>query len=518
MNMDQISQLLSPEAYPEKTYAVFMRQTHISLLFFTDSHVFKIKKPVNLGFLDFSNVEKRKFFCNEEIRLNRRLAPDIYLDVQEVRCDKQGRVSIDGTGEVIDYAVKMVRMPEDRMMARMLDRGDVTVEQIDQLADLVAGFHEKAERGGRIADFGSVEAIRKNWRDNLEQTKVCIGKTISLQDHTLISAWVDETIAAKQELFESRVKDGFIRDCDGDLHTENICLDEKIHVFDCIEFNEAFRFSDTAADVAFLVMDLEYHGRRDLAERFIHEYLRKSGDSGLAAVLPLYLANRAFIRGKVESIRLNDPMFSDEEKQEAALRAKRFFRLARGYALRGKLPLTMFMTCGPSGCGKTVLASELAFQLGVAHFSSDLERKKLAGISPTERGADIYGAQWNAATYARLTELATAELAAGRTAVVDATFIKKEHRAPLISLAAKYAASVFILCPVSNEMLIKTRLEERMQTDDSVSDGTFEVYRRQNSVFEMPTDDEARVVVLDAESAPELMVDQVFIEISLINR
>lgn len=509
MNPHQIAQLLSADAYPEPTSKVFMQQTHISLLFFTDKHVYKVKKPVNLGFLDFSTLEKRHFYCLEELRLNRRLAPDIYLDLVELREDEAGCLRINGPGRVVEYAVKMVRLPEDRIMARLLEKNAVTPAQIEQLAALVARFHKEADTDERIAAFGSPEAIRENWEENLRQTRVFIGRTITEKDHSLIAGWVNSTLEREQELFKARVRDGFIRDCDGDLHTENICLNSSIHIFDCIEFNERFRFSDTAADVAFLAMDLENHGRRDLAELFVDCYQQHSGDKGLRAVLPLYLANRAFIRGKVESLRLDDPLFSDDEKVAAAAHARRFFRLARGYLLRRKLPPTLFMTCGPSGCGKSALASELAFQLGMDHVSSDIERKRLAGISSTERGADIYGTQWNRATYARLAELAAAALHAGKSIVVDATFIRRADREQFCRLAKAASASCVILYPECPDELVRQRIEARCRKGNSVSDGTVAVYLRQKAAFEPPTADEGMILLLDATHTPFDLVDQV---------
>lgn len=509
MDAGQITQLLSPDAYPEPVSGVELQQTHISFLFFTERHVYKIKKPVNLGFLDFTTLEQRRFFCHEELRLNRRLSPDIYLDVLEVCRDDAGRITIGGRGEVIDYAVRMVRMPEERIMARLLDNDAVTAEQIEALAGVVARFHANAATDARIASFGSLEAIRRNWDENLRQTEAFTGRTISAQDHRLIGRWVASVLDSDAELFAGRVRDGYIRDCDGDLHTENICLDSRIHIFDCIEFNERFRYSDTAADVAFLAMDLENHGRRDLAELFVASYQRQSGDGGIGAVLPLYLANRAFIRGKVESIRLDDPLFSDEDKRAAAARAQRFFLLARGYGLRQQLSPTLFMTCGPSGCGKSALAAELAFQLGIDHVASDVERKRLAGIAATERGADIYTKQWHSATYARLAELAAAALAAGRSILVDATFLRRADREPFLALARTAAAGCLILCPSCPDPLIRQRIETRCRAGNSASDGTVEVYLRQKALFEMPLEEEGTVLLLDAAAAPGEMVDQV---------
>lgn len=509
MNQRQIEQLLSSSAYPEPTSGVFMQQTHISLLFFTDEHVYKVKKPVNLGFLDFSTLEKRRFYCQEELRLNRRLAPDIYLDVVKLCEDGTGCLRVNGPGMVVEYAVKMLRMPEERIMARLLEKNAVTPVQIEQLATLVARFHREADTGERIAAFGSLETIRQNWEENLRQTEAFVGRTITEKDHRLIAGWVNRTLETGRELFEARVRDGFIRDCDGDLHTENICLDSSIHIFDCIEFNERFRFSDTAADVAFLAMDLENHGRRDLAELFVENYQQHSGDDGLRAVLPLYLANRAFIRGKVESIRLDDPLFSDDEKLAATARARRFFRLARGYALRQSLPRTLFITCGPSGCGKSALAIELAFQLGIEHVSSDVERKRLAGIPLTERGADIYGKEWNRATYSRLAECAASALHRGRSVVVDATFLKKADREQLCSLARAASSHCVILHPDCPDDLVRQRIETRSSDGKNASDGTIAVYLRQKAAFELPTSEEGMTLLIDATNTPFDMVDQV---------
>ncbi|CAH2030925.1 bifunctional aminoglycoside phosphotransferase/ATP-binding protein [Trichlorobacter ammonificans] len=518
MTAEQIRQLLSAEPYPESTGTVTMSQTHISFLFFTDRHVYKIKKGINLGFLDFSTLAKRYFYCCEEVRLNRRLSPEIYLGVVAVTEEDDGRLRFEGTGKVVEYAVKMVRMPEERIMARLLERGAVTVEQIDRLARLVAGFHAEAASDAHISAYGSPEVIRQNWQENLEQTRTYIGRTITDQDHRLIAARVMAGLEAGRELLEERVRRGYVRECDGDLHSENICLDDVIHIFDCIEFNERFRCSDTAADIAFLMMDLENRGRRDLAQRFLEQYRQESGDEGCRQVLPLYLANRAFIRGKVESIRLDDPFFSASEKEEAAGRACRFFRLARGYLLRQELPLTLFITSAVSGCGKTALAGELALQLGIAHCSSDIERKRLAGIPSDQWGGAIYGSGWNRATYAALGDAAAAELAAGRSAIVDATFIRRADREPFADLARRYGAAFRILQLTCPDQVARNRIEARRAAGGSTSDATVTVYEQQRALLEPPRSDEGIIVPLDADETPTAMVDRVLEEIGLLEK
>lgn len=514
MDRPMIDHMLNPASYPDPTTAVQHLQTHISHLFLTDRYVYKIKKPVDFGFLDFTSLEKRRFYCHEELRLNRRLSPDIYLDVVALYQTADGLPTFHADGPVIEYAVKMRRMPQERMMSRLLEQGEVTEADVDAIARKVALFHGAAALGNGIALFGTLEAIRSNWLENLRQTTSYCGRTLTEQQHAQIAELALQRLDQDAALFQRRLQQGFIRECDGDLHTENICLDGQVHIFDCIEFNEKFRYSDTAADVAFLAMDLENHGRRDLAELFVERYELYSGDTGLRQVLPLYLANRAFVRGKVESFRLDDPLIAEDEKAAAAGRARRFFRLARGYLLREQLPKTLFLTCGPTGCGKTALADELAFQLGVAHFSSDLERKRLAGMAATERNAAIYSPAWHQATYDRLFELAGECLAAQASVILDATFLLKRSRERFVRLAGESGARVVMLQLSCPEELVRQRLEQRQARGDSASDGTWQVYLQQMKTAEPPATGEGVLINLDATAEPVVMVEAILNQLS----
>lgn len=509
MEQHQIDALLLPSTYPETVSAVTLMQTHISWLFLTDRYVYKFKKPVNFGFLDFTTPEKRRFYCSEELRLNRRLSPDIYLGIAELRLAEDGTLSIDGKGKAIEYAVKMVRLPEQRMMARLLGENAVSVADISAIARLVAAFHGAAARGPAIDFYGSVAMIRANWDENLSQTIPYVGKTLSSRTLELIGSWARKRLQDDAELLSNRVAAGFIRECDGDLHSENICLDGKVHIFDCIEFNEKFRCSDTAADVAFLAMDLENHGKRELADRFVEEYIAASGDNGIRKVLPLYLTNRAFIRGKVESFRLDDPGIPEKEKEAATARASRFFRLARGYTLREKLPLSLIMTCAPTGSGKSSLAAELAFQLGLDHLSTDVERKLLAGVAPEEHHRNIYTPEWHRKTYQRLEKLAGERLEKSASVLVDGSFIRRGDRDVLAALARTAGCRLIILrlnCPPET---VRVRIESRSRDHTSVSDGTWKVYEQQSALLEEPESGEGMVIQLDATLSPELMVEQV---------
>lgn len=516
MDRPMIDHMLNPASYSDPTTAVQHLQTHISHLFLTDRYVYKIKKPVDFGFLDFTSLEKRRFYCHEELRLNRRLSPDIYLDVVALYQDADGLPTFHADGPVIEYAVKMRRMPQERMMSRLLEQGEVTEADIDAIAKKVALFHGEAVRGDGIALFGTLEAIRSNWLENLRQTVSYCGRTLTEHHHTQITELALQRLDQDASLFQRRLQQGFIRECDGDLHTENICLDGQVHIFDCIEFNEKFRYSDTAADVAFLAMDLENHGRRELAELFVERYELYSGDTGLRQVLPLYLANRAFVRGKVESFRLDDPLIMDEQKSAAASRAQRFFRLARGYLLREQLPKILFLTCGPTGSGKTALADELAFQLGLAHFSSDLERKQLAGVAVTERNADIYTPAWHQATYDRLFELARQRLTAQASVILDATFLQQRSRERFVRLAAESGAMVAILRLFCPDQLVRQRLEQRQARGDSASDGTWQIYQQQLKTVEPAAEEEGLIITLDATVDPVVMVNMVLDQLSSV--
>ena len=322
--------MLNPETYPESTGKIDLIQTHISFVFLTEKYVYKIKKPVNFGFLDFSTLEKRRVYCQKELEINRRLCPEIYLQV--VSINKTERFKICGDGETVEYALKMKRLPQNRIMTQLLGEGKIDKNVIDDIAKIVAKFHAEAQTNAEISEFGGLAIVKTNWDENFAQTKKYIGQTISKIDYDFTKNKIDVFLAQNQALFESRIKAKRIRDCHGDLHSGNIFVTDKICIFDAIEFNDRFRYSDVASDVAFLAMDLDYQKRTDLSDYFIAQYVGYSKDSQLKQMLPFYKCYRAYVRGKVMSFRLDDPNIKTEEKTSATKEASAYLRLAAEYA------------------------------------------------------------------------------------------------------------------------------------------------------------------------------------------
>lgn len=325
-----VDALMTSEAYPEDTNKIELIQTHISFVFLTRNFAYKVKKAVNFGFLDFSTLEKRRFFCEKELALNRRLCTDIYLKV--VPINKSRLIKIEGDGETVEYALKMRRLPQERIMTALLHENKVDDKTIEDLAKIIARFHSSAQANVEIKEFGSVRIIKTNWDENFTQTKRYIGKTITEAEYAFLESKVSGFIVANQKLFESRIRDNRIRDCHGDLHSGNIFITDKICIFDAIEFNDRFRYSDVASDVAFLAMDLDFQRRPDLADFFIEKYTAYSKDHELSRVLAFYKCYRAYVRGKVISFKLDDPSVSVEEKTTATTEAQAYFKLAVEYA------------------------------------------------------------------------------------------------------------------------------------------------------------------------------------------
>jgi aminoglycoside phosphotransferase family enzyme len=285
---------------------------------------------VNFGFLDFTTLEKRRFFCEKELELNRRLCGDMYIEVAPI--NKAKTIKVKGEGQTVEYALKMKRMPQERIMTKLLEENLVDEKLIDQIAKIIAEFHAKAETSKRISEVGSLATVRTNWEENFDQTRNVIGKTVSSTDFGFMRKKIGAFTEKNQPLFAKRTAEGKVRDCHGDIHSGNIFVTDRVYIFDAIEFNERFRYSDVAADMAFLAMDLDFKGRADLSDFFVKKYVEYSGDQELLKLLAFYKCYRAYVRGKVMGFKLNDPNVCDKEKKEATEEAKAYFKLAAAYA------------------------------------------------------------------------------------------------------------------------------------------------------------------------------------------
>ena len=343
-----VKALLKPEAYLHRPQEIKLIQTQMSFLFLTGDYVYKVKKPVDLGYLDYTTLEKRRFFCHQEVELNRRLCSDVYLAVvpitmslrgasePEPRVKRRGRsnlLCVEGEGEVIEYAVKMRQLPQERMMDVLLLKGQVPKEMVAKVAEKLAGFHQKAKTSPEIANFGKLDTICRNCEENFSQTAKYIGVSVLAGRYEQLKSYTNDFIKSNGSLFDKRLSTGRIRDCHGDLHAAHICFTDDICIYDCIEFNDRFRYSDVASEIAFLAMDLDRYQRADLSQHFVTTYVKLSHDEELLKLLNFYKCYRAYVRGKVESFKLDDTYISDEDKTKVLAVARRYFQLAESYIL-----------------------------------------------------------------------------------------------------------------------------------------------------------------------------------------
>lgn len=480
--------LLRPESYPEDVDRIIFRETHVSRLYFTERHVYKIKKPVDFGFLDFSTLERRAYYCGEEVRLNRRFCPDTYLGVREIRCS-EGSIAIEGPGQTIEYAVYMMRLPEDRMLDRLLaSAASSFAGEMERVGRRIAELHRDSAICRGPAEPVDLETVRRNWKENFGQTLPFIGKTLSAGTHRWCSAYVERFLQRNAGLMRRRQEEGFVREGHGDLHAEHICLTDPLRIYDCIEFNRRFRVADLAADLAFLVMDLDYRNRRDLGGILRNAYLATvDGGPGIETLLPFYQVYRAYVRGKVESFLAQDSAAAAMVRQAAATRARRYFALALGYLC----PQVLILTCGLMGTGKSTIGKALANFLDGALLRSDRIRKELAGREETENrregfGEGIYTEEFSRRTYDLLLERCIQSLREGKAVVADASFMRKADRDRFRDTARHLGIPLLILHVHCAEATARLRLDRRQARGRDPSEGRRELFAPQSETFEPP--------------------------------
>ena len=474
-----IRAMLEPAFYDHPAARPRLIETHISWVILAGDYAYKLKKPVDLGFLDFSTLEKRRFYCAEELRLNRRLAPSIYLDLVRIS-GPASAPRLNGEGEAIEFAVKMKQFPQTAQLDRMLDSGKLRAEHIDAMADFIAGFHLKAEASDPRTDYGEPAQVHAPVAENFRQIRERITGSEHAKTLDDLEQWSEAEFRRLLPVFKQRKTNGWIRECHGDLHLRNLAwVDHKPLAFDCIEFNPELRWIDVISDIAFLVMDLEDRGQPSFAWRLLNRYLERTGDYAGIATLRFYLVYRALVRAKVDAIRCAQPGISERERREAGEDFSAYLKLAQRHARTGDAAL--IITHGLSGSGKSTLSQPLLERLGAIRLRSDVERKRLFGFRATESAqaapdAGIYSAEKTDQTYTRLAELAAGLLDAGYPVIVDATFQKPEQRARFRKLAAEKQQPWIILDFTASPDTLRRRIARRQ---DDASDANLQVLEQQ---------------------------------------
>ncbi|MFT5730513.1 MAG: aminoglycoside phosphotransferase family enzyme/predicted kinase [Desulforhopalus sp.] len=474
-----IQGLMKPESFNPPVQHPILLETHISWVIVAEPYAYKIKKSLNLGFLDFSTLKKRLHFCKEELRLNQRLAPHIYLSVIPITGTVQ-EPQWEGAGNPIEYAIKMIAFPQETQLDRLLSTGLLTPQIIDALAGHIAHFHTYTDRAAKDTDYGETEVIRQPVEENFRQIRNHVESFPTLQSLDKLEEWTKSTLDSLQHSFSARKATGFIRECHGDLHLRNIAwVDDKPLLFDCIEFSPLLRWIDVISDVAFLVMDLEDRKQPELAKRLLNKYLEFTGDYSALHILRYYLTYRALVRAKIDVIRASQDGISSNEKLEAEEDFNEYLKLALHYIEPTKPQI--IITRGLSASGKSTVSQALLEHIGAIRIRSDVERKRLHGLQPPqtenlEIDRGIYSQEATERTYTKLTELAAQIIDAGYPVIVDGVFTHSQQRQVFRGLAAKRNVPFTVLeCTATIETLRK-RITERK---DGVSDANLAVLESQ---------------------------------------
>jgi aminoglycoside phosphotransferase family enzyme/predicted kinase len=479
--MDLTTDLLRPEAYPAPPpRCVELRETHVSLVFLTEGEAFKVKKPVAFAFLDFTTLDARRRACEAEVLLNSRLAAGTYLGLVPVRRDADGRHHFGPEGEVVDWAVHMIRLPDELRADERLAAGRLSPAHIDATAATLADFHARVPSDAATSRWGTVDAIARNVRENFAEVDAAAEGLLEADEAREVERWQIDFLWDHALTFERRVAEARIRDGHGDLRLDHVYLgdDGELTIVDCVEFSERFRCADVCADIAFLSMDLAAHGRMDLAELFLARYARASGDYDLYGLVDFYESYRAYVRGKVSTLAAHQS--SGQKRERARAEARRFFALALSMGRRSLLEPVVVAVGGIIASGKSTVADAVAEQLSAPVIDADRTRKHLGGLAPTMHDdsaafTGLYEAAMTDRVYAELMRRAATVLDSGRPVVLDASFRTAAMRRAARDLAAVHGAPFLMVECRAPPEICRARLERR-EREKSVSDGRLQIF------------------------------------------
>lgn len=502
MSQNLIQALQNPALYPHPVSGFRVLETHISWVILTGEFAYKIKKPMDFGFLDFSTLAKRKYFCEEELRLNQRLAPDIYQEVLALTGSEEAPQwsPLDTSAEAFEFAVKMRQFDADSVLSNQALGGDALLTSLRPLIQRIAHFHEN-ECAVAQADhsFGSAESVFEPVAQNFEQVRPMLQEAEDLAQLTEIERWATAYYDSERSTLDERKRDGFVRECHGDLHLGNIALHQgEALLFDCIEFNDSFRWIDTINDLAFLLMDLDYRNQESVGDRLLNDYLENTGDYAGAALLPFYKSYRAMVRCKIALFTLNSPGMSEEAIVELSQQFRAYLRLASGYA-RQSTPF-LLLTQGLSGSGKTTLSNRVIHELGGIRLRTDVERKRMAGLSAlessgSEHDGGIYTAEQTQLTYSRIQLLAEKLLASSQSVICDGTFLKASQRRVFQELAKAQGSAFAIGACQVEEDTARQWLTARAQSGADAAEADASIMEAQKNRQEAFSEQELASVV-----------------------
>ena len=507
MSQTLLNALQDPALYDHPVSDFTLMETHISWVLLTGEFVYKIKKPVNFGFLDYSTLEQRAHYCAEELRLNQRLAPDLYLDVIAVH-GSEAAPNLAGDGPIIEYMVKTRQFRQQDLLGNLQQAGGLTPAHIDSLAATLADFHQRIAPAAQDAPWGEPEQVHAPVAQNFEQIRPLLSEARDLAQLEQLEHWAHTTFQRLIPQLAQRKADGLIRECHGDIYLDNVTLiDGQVTLFDCIEFNDAFRWIDIMSDVAFMAMDLEDRGLPELSRRFVNAWLEHTGDYSGLAVLNYYKAYRAMVRAKVALLRLGQPDVSPQEREQVLARYHGYTALAESYT---DIPRRLgLLTHGVSGSGKSTLSSQLVSRLGVIRVRSDVERKRLFQQSGDAAGQTaLYGPDMTHRTYTHLQALTTQILAAGYSVIVDATHLRREQRQMIRQAIEMQGAPCLILHCQAPLDTIEIWLNERQRKGADPSDADIHVVRSQLEQLE-PLDEQERQITLKVATDQAESLDQI---------